>query len=178
MAALEGKQIVIVVGQKNYNEKEFQYLFETLENEGADVCVASNTLEKALGRLEGYVTPDCTIADLNPEEFDALILVGGYGARVYLWDDPDTHEAVRRFVESGKVVGAISTAPVVLAKAGVLRGRRATGYPDYESTLAMQDGEAHFVHENVVVDDNIITCSHSRFVEDFATALIQKLKGT
>ena len=42
MANLDGKQVVIIVGQKNYNDEEFTHLFEALENEGADVCVVVN----------------------------------------------------------------------------------------------------------------------------------------
>ena len=119
MASLDGKQIVLVVGQKNYNEKEFVYLREALEKAGADVCIASNSMEKALGRLEGYAAPDCKIEDISPDEFDALILVGGYGARVYLWNDEKTHQIIRQFADKGKLLGAISTAPVALANAGV-----------------------------------------------------------
>ena len=177
MGQLENKQVAIVVGQKNYNTEEFEYLFETLENEGADISVASNTLEKALGRLEGYASPDCKIEDLSPEEFDGVILVGGYGARVYLWDDQATHEMLRRFAETQKIIAAISTAPVALAKAGILKERRATVYPDYESSLIFEEAGVKHVHDHVIVDDNIITAEHTRFVEEFTKAIIDKLKG-
>lgn len=177
MARLDGKQIVIILGQKNYNDNEFNYLFEKLEQEGADVCIASNTMEKALGRLEGYVAPDCKIEDITPEEFDALILVGGYGARVYLWEDEKTLNLVSSYVSSGKLVAAISTAPVVLANAGVLQNKKATVYPDYVSVNVLEDHGANHVYENVVVEDNIITASDSRFVDKFTEAIIEKLKG-
>ena len=177
MATLDGKQIVIIVGQKNYNDEEFNYLYETLEKEGADVSIASNTLEKALGRLEGYVAPDCKIEDITPGEFDAVILIGGYGARVFLWDDPKTHELLRRQASSGKLVAAISTAPVALANAGILKDKKATVYPDYVSILALEEHGAKHVYENVIAEGNIITASDSRFVEKFAEAIIAKLKG-
>lgn len=174
---LNGKQIVIIVGQKNYNDEEFNYLYERLEKEGADVSVASNTLEKALGRIEGYVAPDCKIEDVNPEEFDAIVLIGGYGTRVYLWDDPKTHDLLRRQASSGKMIAAISTAPVTLANAGILKDKKATVYPDYVSILALEEHGAKHVYENVLAEDNIITASDSRFVEQFADAIIAKLKG-
>jgi len=177
MANLDGKQVVIIVGQKNYNDEEFKYLFETLENAGADVCVASNTLEKALGRMDGYIAPDCKIEDVNSDEFDAVILVGGYGARVFLWDDEKTHELLRRQASSGKLVAAISTAPVALANAGILENKKATVYPDYVSALVMEDHGVEHVYDNVSVDGNIITASDTRFVEKFAEAIIEKLKG-
>lgn len=177
MANLNGKQVIIIVGQKNYNDEEFKYLFETLENAGADVSVASNTLEKALGRIDGYVAPDCKIEDVNSDEFDAVILVGGYGARVYLWDDEKTHELLRRHASAGKLVAAISTAPVALANAGILENKKATVYPDYVSALVLEDHGAEHVYENVMVDGNIITASDTRFVNKFTEAIIEKLKG-
>ena len=177
MARLDGKQIVIILGQKNYNDNEFNYLCEKLDQEVADVCIASNTMEKALGRIEGYVAPDCKIEDVNSDEFDAIILIGGYGARVYLWDDEITHELVRRHASSGKLVGAISTAPVVLANAGVLENKKATVYPDYVSVHALEDHGASHVYENVIVEDNIITASDSRFGDKFTDAIIDRLKG-
>ncbi len=177
MGQLDNKQIAIIVGQKNFNMEEFQYLYETLEGEGADISVASNTLEKALGRLGGYVAPDCQISDLSPEENDALILIGGYGARVYLWDDPATHEVLRNFSRAGKLIAAITNAPVALANAGVLEGRKATVYPDYDSTLIFDEKSVHHVHDHVAVDDNIITAEHWRFIQEFTSAIIDKLKG-
>ncbi|MCK6623000.1 MAG: DJ-1/PfpI family protein [Calditrichaceae bacterium] len=177
MASLDGKQVVIILGQKNYNDQEFDYLFERLQSEGADVCVASNTLEKALGRINGHVAPDCTIEDVDPREFAAVVLIGGYGARVYLWDDEKTHELLRKFLASGKIIAAISTAPVALANAGILQNKKATVYPDYVSIQALESQGANHTYDNVIVDDNIITASDTRFVEKFADAIIRKLKG-
>lgn len=176
MASLDGKQVVIILGQKNYNDQEFDYLFERLESEGADVCVASNTLEKALGRISGYVAPDCKIEDVDPREFAAVVLIGGYGARVYLWDDEKTHELLRKAVAAGKTIAAISTAPVALANAGILQQKKAAVYPDYVSIQALESQGANHTYDNVVVDDNIITASDTRFVEKFADAIIRKLK--
>lgn len=177
MARLDGKQIVVIVGQKNYNEEEFNFLVSKFEDEGADVCIASNTLEKALGRLDGYASPDFTIEEINPEEFDAAVIVGGYGAKVYLWDDANTHGALEKFKQSGKVVAAISTAPAVLANAGALREKNATTYPDYNALLILEEQGANLIHDHVITDGNVITASHTRFKEKFAEAIIDKLKG-
>lgn len=176
MGNLDKKQILLIVGQKNYSEEEFENLRTELEKEGAEVWVASNSLEKALGRLDGYVTPDLAIRDVNPEEYDALILTGGAAARLYLWDDPDTQELVRRAHSAGKLIAAISTAPVVLANAGILEGKRATVYPDYDSAETLIARGVKAVQQNVVVDDNIITCDHPRHLNEFKEAIVSKLQ--
>ncbi|MFQ5584962.1 MAG: DJ-1/PfpI family protein [Calditrichia bacterium] len=176
MGNLDNKQILLIVGQKNYSEEELEYLRAELEKEGAEVWVASNSPEKALGRLDGYVTPDLTIGDANPEEYDVIILTGGAGGRVYLWDDPDTQELVRRAHSAGKLIAAISTAPVVLANAGILEGKRATVYPDYDSAETLIARGAKTVQQSVVVDDNIITCNHPRHLSKFKEAIVSKLQ--
>lgn len=178
MDRLDGKQILMIVGQKNYNEEEFDYLFQRLESEGADVFVASNQLEQALGRLEGSVTPDEAIEEVDPAEYDALVLIGGYAARLFLWDDEKTHQLVRKANDLNKLIAAISTAPVVLANAGILKGRKATVFPDYDATLSLQENGAKFIYEDVVVDENIITCNHTRYKEQFAEAIIKYLSKT
>ncbi len=177
MSLLDGKQIALVVGQKNYDEKEFRFLYDYLEEAGADVIVASNTAEKALGRLEGYVTPDTRIADLDPQEFDAIVLVGGYGARVYLWNDEETHQTLRKFAQNHKTIAAIGAAPTALAKAGVLDKRKVTAFPDYESKLILEESGAQLSQENLVVDDHIITAKTNRQLQAFAEAIVEKLKG-
>ncbi len=177
MGRLENKKILVIVGQTNYDEKEFSTVQQRLEAEGADVFVASNSLEKALGRLEGFVTPDLTIAEANPEEFDAVVIIGGYGARVHLWDDPTTHELVKNAAAANKVIAAASTAPMVLLNAGILSGRKATVFPDYNATLAFKTNGVQFIHEDVVVDDNLITTNHHNVIDGLVDKLIEKLEG-
>ncbi len=177
MARLSGKQILIVVGQKNYNEEEFAYLSEQFLKEGAIVMVAAPNLERALGRLEGYVIPHVTIAEANPDNFDAIVLIGGYGAYVYLWDDPATHALVQNAHKAGKLVAAASLSSTTLANAGILNGKKATVFPDYNSVLILEEKGARHVYENVVTDDNIITSSHPKYVKEFAETVMNQLAG-
>ncbi len=176
MARIEGKQILLVVGQKNYDDEEFNHLYPRLEEAGADLFVASNRMEKALGRLGGYLTPDLTIEEARPEDYHAIVILGGYGARVYLWNDEGTHRLVQEAVRLGKVVAASGVAPVVLANAGVLTGKKATVFPDYHSTILLRQKGAELVHEDVVVDDNMITSNHHRVIGEFTEALMSKLE--
>ncbi len=177
MGRLENKKILIIVGQTNYDEEEFNPIRERLEEEGADVFIASNTYQKALGRLEGFVTPDMTIEEANGNDFDAIVLIGGYGARVHLWDNPAVHQLVKQAASANKIIAASSTAPMVLLNAGVLGGKKATVFPDYNATLAFKTNGVQLVHEDVVVDDNIITTNHHKVVHILVEKLIEKLAG-
>jgi len=177
MGRLSGKQILIIVGQKNYNEDEFNYLNDLFLREGAVVTVASQLLEKAMARLEGYTVPHLTIAEVDPASYDAVVLVGGYGAYVYLWNDEATHRLLQEANNQHKIIAAASVAPVALANAGILQGKKATTFPDYNAAVILEEKGAIHVYEDVVTDDNIITSNHPRNVEEFGKVIISKLTG-
>lgn len=177
MARLAGKQILLVVGQRNYNNQEFDYLNDFFAREGAVVSVASPKPEKAVGRLEGYVIPHLTIAEANAADYDAIVLIGGYGAYTYLWDDPDVHQLLQKANSLHKIVVGASVAAVALANAGILADKKATVYPDYNGAVILGEKGANHVYENVVVDDNIITSNHPKKVEELGEVITEKLIG-
>ena len=68
---------------------------------------------------------DITLDQIDPGAFDAVIFVGGGGSEVY-FDDPKAHNIARKAFKAKKLVCAICIAPSILAKAGLLEGRKAT----------------------------------------------------
>lgn len=113
-----------------------------------------------MGRREVRSAHGVTVvADLTIEEVsdgfadaDMLLLPGGMPGSTNLRDHEGVIAALRRQDEDGKRIGAICAAPLVLAHAGLLHGRRATIYPGMESYL----GDATYV-EHLVVEDGYIT---------------------
>jgi protease I len=99
----------------------------------------------------GYrVEADVAFADVNPDDYDALVIPGGR-APEYIRLKPEVKSLVRHFFESGKPVGALCHAPQVLIAAGVASGRTMTAFeamgPDieaagghYQDVPAIQDG--------------------------------------
>jgi len=80
---------------------------------------------------------------------------------------------INRLCAEGKPVAAICAAPMVLAAAGVLDGRRATSYPGF-----LQDAkQTTVVDEPVVSDNGIITSRGPGTALDFALALVAELAG-
>ncbi len=66
--------------------------------------------------------------DVEPEAYDALVVPGGR-APEYIRLNPRVLEIVRHFNDAGKPIAAICHGVQLLAAAGVLRGKEATGYP-------------------------------------------------
>ena len=134
------KKILMVVAQKNFRDEEFFEPRDIFEDEGLSITVASNSTQEAEGMLGGSVMPDISIDDADMADFDAIVIAGGGGSREYLWKDQKLHEMVREAFEMEKVIAAICISPVVLAKAGILDGKRATVFADPAS--AMKFGKA------------------------------------
>jgi protease I len=109
----------------------------------------------ALGKLGLKVAPDTTIDQINAADYDAVLFIGGPGCAEY-FDDPTAHKIAQAVVNSGKILGAVCAAPEILARAGVLRGKKATMYAD--PGILAQFG-ATYTGRGVETDGNIITAS-------------------
>ena len=89
-----------------------------------------------------------------------------------------THAVLKAFSktnERGKLVAAICAGPVLLAKAGVLKGRKATCYPGMENEIS--EGGAAPSKGNVVTDGNVITSRGPGTSAEFALAVLRSLHG-
>ncbi len=167
----------MVVGKRNYNEQEFDHLYHLFQEEGAVVELASQEIGKIPGRLEGYLVPHLLIKDARPQDYDAIVLIGGYGAYAFLWDDEQLHELLRQAHQLNKLIAAASISAVALANAGLLQGRKATVYPDYNAAVILEEKGARHVYQSIVVDDNIITSNHPRKVKQLGETIVNKFAG-
>lgn len=115
---------------------------------------------------------DAVVADVSPEDFDALILPGGTTNPDKLRTDSDAVEFVRRFVSSGKPVAVICHGPWTLAEADVLQGRTLTSFPSIRTDL--RNAGATVVDEEVVVDGNLISSRNPDDLPAFCAALVEQ----
>ena len=105
---------------------------------------------------------------MNVEDYDAIVIVGGAGSKEYLWDDEELRAMVKEAYNKNKVLAAICLSPVVLAKAGILEGKKATVFPYKEAIDELKKNGAYYVDENVVVSDNVITGRDTESTEEFS----------
>ena len=137
---LEGKKILMVIAQQDFRDEELFKPKEVFEGAGASVFVAAPRNETATGMRGGKVQPDFAISDVNASEFDAVVVVGGSGSPKYLWDDTQLRNLVKDAYADGKVVAAICLSPVVLARAGILKGKSATVFPSSDAVAELKKG--------------------------------------
>jgi deglycase len=121
------------------------------------------------------VNATLSFEEVEPKSYDGILVVGGGGAQLHLWDDDLLGEMVKYFHTSAKVVGAICLAPVVLARAGILKGKKATYFNSPVSFREMRAGGAVLVDKAVVTDSRIITANGPEAAAEFAEAFIRSL---
>jgi protease I len=162
------KVVVMVVAPERFRDEEYAEPRTVLEGRGAQIVTASTKPGECVGKLGARICAEVALSDVEPSGIDALVFVGGAGAETY-FDDPVAHALVRAMLDLGKVVGAICVAPSVLAHAGVLRGRRATAYPDRAPDLAAHG--AVYTAGPVEVDGQVVTANGPEAAREFGMAL-------
>jgi protease I len=170
---LKGKKIAMIVADRWFRDEELLEPKEIFEENGAKVLVVSSARRKAKGSLRAQGKPDLVIGELKVDDFDAIIFVGGKGASEY-WDDSTAHAIARNAVEKDKILGAICTAPVTLARAGVLDRKNATVWRTERDKI--EEKGAVPSDERVTVDGNIVTAYGPGDAEEFAQTIVEKLK--
>ena len=166
------KTVALVIAEKVFRDEEYQAPKEILESAGIKVLTVSTTLGKAVGKLGLEVTPDLLLKDLNAAEIDALIFIGGGGSSQY-FEDPLAHGVAREFYQRGKIIGAICIAPVILAKAGLLKDKRATVSPSGAGELKANGAIYH--GNELESDGRIITGRDVDAAANFGKELLRML---
>jgi protease I len=174
MSSLTGKKILYVIAQRNFRDEEFSTPKQMFEKEGAKVTVASETIEEARGMLGLKVKPDISIEEANPNNFDALVIAGGTGSPK-LADLPEVLSLVKRFNSQKKVVAAICMAPYILARAGILKEKTVTTFPEDFILTELKRVGAVYDNKSVVVDENIITADGPHSAKEFGEQIVKVL---
>ena len=168
------KKAALIIAHQRFRDEELLEPKRILEEGGVGVTLVSTSLETATGMLGAKVKPDILLDDLKVEDYDAIVFIGGSGASEY-WNNPKALEIAEEAAKAGKLVGAICIAPVTLANAGILRGKRATVFSSEVGKIKSKG--AVYTGAGVEVDGNIITGEGPTSAEKFGRALLDALKS-
>lgn len=170
---LEGKRIAILA-EEDFEDSELVEPLRAMKNAGARVIiVGSGTKQSYKGkRGSATITADVTADKVKAEDFDAIIVPGGYAP-----DKMRLHQSmidlVRKAHDLGKVIAAVCHGPQLLISAGVVRGRRVTSWPSV--AVDLQNAGANWVDEPVVQDGNLITSRKPADLPRFNKAIVEAL---
>ncbi len=172
MQSIKSKKVVMIIASNNFRDEELLKPKEVLERNGVAVTVASSSLNESTGMLGAKIKPDILFININVADYDAVIFVGGSGATEY-WDNPTAHKISKDAYSAKKIVGAICIAPVTLAKAGLLKDKKATTYSSTVNDL--KSAGAKYTGADVEKDGNIITASGPAVAQEFGETILKAL---
>lgn len=164
-------RILLIIAREQYQDVELAGTQKGLGGDGLSVTIASTEAGICTGKFGGKTTASLALKDVHVGDFDLIGFIGGPGAEA-LKEDPEALRIAREAVASGKPLGAICIAPLILAHAGVLKGKQATVWDsggeqihELEAQGAIYSGEA------VTRDGKIVTGNGAQVAVEFGEVL-------
>ena len=197
MGRLSGKNILIIIPKDYYNEEELEIPYELFKNEDANIIVASAKMKEAVGMKTGRRMPDRLIVDSMEgitgdsyvtggtgtrqikAVFQGVVVVGGSGARNYLWEDKIVRLLITDRYKSEYVVAAIGQGIGCLAEANLVE---ALEVPVNENIAKkpflkiLEKGKALLSDEDLIIHERLVMGKDSSIAEAFAQAVIDEVE--
>jgi len=166
---------VLVPLAQGCEEIEAVTVIDLLRRAGIHVVVAGLREGPVTASRGVVIVPDMSLEDASRDAFDMIVLPGGGPGAENLRQDTRVLSLLRDQAAAGKRVAAICAAPKVLAAAGLLDGRRATGFPGVLEAESLPG--TTLTGAPVEIDGNVITSRGPGTAMDFALTLIEHLEG-
>ncbi len=166
---------VLIPLAQGCEELEAVTLIDLLRRAGINVVVAGLDEQPVCGSRGTHLLPDTTLDKALAQDFDMVVLPGGQPGTDNLNADVRVSELLKKMASSGKFTAAICAASSVLANAGLLNGKQATGYPGVLEAMGLPD--ILLKDAPVVKDGKVITSKGPGTAMDFALELIEILVG-
>ncbi len=166
------KKVIVPLAQ-GFEEIEAIASIDVLRRANIEIITVSLGDLKVKGAHDIVVLADKSIDEIDVNELDGILLPGGMPGSTNLRDDERVINIVKSLNENGKLISAICAAPIVLEKAGVLKGRKATSYPGFDEEMP----SCNYTGDRVVVDNNVITGKGPGAALEFAFKIVNYLVG-
>lgn len=168
------KRAVIITGP-GFQDEEVIYPYYRLLEEDYQTDIATKDGAVVYGKYGVPARTTMSVSDLNADNFDLVILPGGFEApdRVRLL--PEVLEFLREMDKQKKLVAAICHGPWIMISAGITKGRKMTAFWSIEADMI--NSGADYQHKApVVIDGNFITSPHYNNNGDFMKAVVEYFK--
>ena len=197
MGRLTGKNILIIIPKDYYDEEELEIPYELFKSEDANIIIASGKMKEAVGMKTGRRMPDRLIVDSMEgitgdsyvtggtgtrqikAVFQGVVVVGGTGARTYLWEDKIVRLLITDRYKSEFVVAAIGQGIGCLAEANLVE---ALEVPVDENTAKkpflkiLDKGKALLSDEDLIVYERLVIGKDSSIAKAFAEAVVDEVE--
>ena len=170
---LQGKRIAILA-EEDFEDSELMEPLRAMKEAGARVViVGSGSKHSYKGKhSSATIVADTTADKVKTEDFDAIIIPGGYAPDKMRLHQPMI-DLVRQAHDEGRIIAAVCHGAQLLISADIVRGRRVTSWPSV--AVDLKNAGATWVDEPVVKDGNIITSRKPADLPKFNKAIIETL---
>jgi len=164
---------IAVIIDDMFEDVEYTEPADAFRGEGHELMhIGLKQGKKVKGKKKGTeVTIDRSVKDVSPDQFDALLIPGGYSPD-RLRADKDAVIFTRKFLDSGKPVFSICHGPQLLISANRIRGRKMTGWKSIVQDI--KNAGALFEDKKVVVDGNLISSRRPSDLPAFIEAALNR----
>ncbi len=168
---------VLIPLAEGFEEIEAVSLIDIMRRGGIEVRTAYLDGEFATDLVTGAngitVQADTSIKNIIADDFDMIVLPGGWGGTNHLAQNQRVQSLLKEFKDSGKLVGAMCAAPYALHVAGVLN----TNYTCYPSVEEKIRDEGYTDQERVVTDGTVMTSRGPGTAICFGLEIVRRLVG-
>jgi protease I len=175
---LEGRRVAVLAAD-GFEKVELTVPVAALRAAGAEVEIVS----LRPGRIRGMnlhepaarVAVDRTLAEASPDEYEALLIPGGFINPDLLRQSEAARQFVRRFDAAEKPIATLCHGPWLLASAGLTQGRTMTSWPGIRDDLV--NAGATWLDKKVVRDANWVTSRGPQDIAPFCKAIVELFAG-
>jgi deglycase len=173
---LEGKRIAIIATD-GVEQSELTEPRKAVEEAGATAELISleegeiQAMQSDINKADTFAV-DKLIGDVDPGDYDGLILPGGTVNADNLRVDEDVISFLQAHFKAGKPVGVICHGPWTLVEADLVRGRTLTSYPSIRTDIRNAGGNV--VDEEVVVDEGLVSSRNPDDLPAFCAKIVEE----
>ena len=164
----------MIIAKNGFRDEEYQIPFDYFNSKSITIDVASTEKGDCFGKYGLLATADKSFEEVDIHEYFAVVLVGGPGSKELVGNkrlEKILHSAVRQDI----IIGAICYSPVILARAGILKGKKSTVWNgDGLNSGEIEKYGAAYVDQSVVSDGLIITADGPQSAKKYAEEIVKK----
>ncbi len=167
---------IAILATDYFEDSELKAPYGRLKDAGFKVMIVGPVEGKEITGKRGRFTvrTDLAIDSVNVDDFDALVIPGGYSPD-RLRSNPGAVAFARDFMRSGRPVAAICHAAQLLISAKVVKDRTLTCWPSV--AVDLENAGAHYIDKAIVIDKNLITSRKPEDLPVFIDAIISAIEG-
>ncbi|WP_292485508.1 type 1 glutamine amidotransferase domain-containing protein [Methanohalobium sp.] len=162
----------LIISADGFEDLELFYPLNRLKEEGIDVKIVSMEKGTITGKHGYPAGVDLTFDEVNPDDFDMLVIPGGKAPEKVRLDEKAI-EITKHFFDKNKPVASICHGAQILISAGVVKGRKATCYIGVRDDLKVSG--ANYEDKEVVVDGNLVTSRNPNDLYAFGREIVKMI---